>query len=399
MVNGHFRYFVGVTVLGMVLLLAGCKAARVKEQPAAVEQPITTEALKNETSEEPLICELPAAEAEPISKKAEDCDLVFYFGSALSGDYEYAIAPEGSEDWVSLSSGCCGTCENGDPYGYLGVSVAAQKYGLDFSVDTGELWQLRAVDTRSGVLYNCWHSIPILDDRTRLTLLETEADGGMPWLGQTLLVVDAMQFCKDCPENWGVQPADLHEPEQWNPLAFTGEIMNPFALSHDAGAEEGSARNAEPEGIHLQPDSSFDAVLYATLTMGEACQYYFAPEGQPAPEQPMVEPRPDGSPDPAAGACFNDSVNGLHAARWKYQFDFGGLSGNLWQLRVAHNELIYEDGETIGMYHNIPLTGTDTALIGIWLPNSSLPGARVLLVTRMQFCEDCPKGWQIPNGK
>lgn len=394
MVDGRFQYLVSVTVLSIGLLLSGCTAVRAKEQPAATELSITAEA-----SEESPICELPPSESEPMPETAEDYDLVFYFGAAVSGDYEYAIAPEGGEEWISLSSGCCGTCENGDPYGYLGVSVPVGKYGLDFSVETGKLWQLRAVDAQSGALYNCWHSIPILDDRTRLTLVETEADGGMPWLGQTLLVVDAMQFCKACPESWGVQPADLHEPEQWSPLAFTGEIMNPFVLSHDAGAEEEGTRNAEPEGIHLQPDSSFDAVLYASLTMGDACQYYFAPEGQSALEQPMVKPRPEGSPDPAAGACFNDSVNGLHATRWKYQFDFGGRFDGLWQLRVAHNELVFEDGETVGTYHNIPLTGTDTALIGIWLPNSALPGARVLLVTRMQFCEDCPKGWQVTNGK
>lgn len=415
MCSRWLRLVVLLTIL--CLLLSGCHRAVLSEDaaPEADTENITVSADEPEAADEPVLSEI-VVEDEPVEDvdedpaeedpytgpppvepeevlPEEDFDLVFYFGAAAGGDYAFAIAPEGSEEWVSLDNGWAGTCGNGDVYDYIGIPFSVGKYMLNFTGESGVFWQLRAMDSESGEQANCWHNIPITDNTTRLTLFYSDADGFSPWLGQELLIVDSMLFCAHCPEAWDAEPTIRGETENWPALAFMGETINPFVLNFEMDITP----SVEPEGDHLQPDSAFDLVFYGDV-VGASRQYCIAPEGHDDMEQPMAIPMPETAQNPLAGACFNYDVHGGQCYQRKWQYDFAGQTSDLWQIRVCSNELILDERLTMVTWHNIPIIGTDTYLRPIDIPGTS-HYALFLWVSRAQFCEECPKGWLETNGK
>ena len=128
-----------LTVFGILLLaLCACQKQSAQQPPAAVDTPVAKQAqvtapaeIENQTTEpEPQPAEeetQPTPQARPAKpEQAEDpsflspesdgdYDLVFFFATADIGDYEFSIAPEGSDDWQKLDEahwlGTCGQSE------------------------------------------------------------------------------------------------------------------------------------------------------------------------------------------------------------------------------------------------------------------------------------------------
>lgn len=136
--------------------------------------------------------------------KDADWDVVFYYMNGSWGNWDLQIAPEGTEEWVSLSTWTTeqqGVSING---GHCGCEAHGEqdsigKYGVNFDNPVKGLFKMRII--QGEVVFGVWRNIPIKDNMTLLHDHSIGRSGSYP-NGGNGLYVGRMEFCDGCPVSW-----------------------------------------------------------------------------------------------------------------------------------------------------------------------------------------------------
>lgn len=125
-----------------------------------------------------------------------DYDLVFFFATADIGDYEFSIAPEGSDDWQKLDEAhWLGTCGQSEEHSRVHQQPShISKFGFRFADEADGRYQLRTttVGVTPAEVQELW-SLEIKDQTTLLVV------GSDPKTGKQLPELLPMRRCADLP--------------------------------------------------------------------------------------------------------------------------------------------------------------------------------------------------------
>lgn len=245
-----------------VLMLSGChqqsRSAQLDiavQQPPGVEQPTEAQPTPQARPAKPEQAEDPSF----LSPESDgDYDLVFFFATADIGDYEFSIAPEGSDDWQKLDEAhWLGTCGQSEEHSRVHQQPShISKFGFRFADEADGRYQLRTttVGVTPAEVQELW-SLEIKDQTTLLVV------GSDPKTGKQLPELLPMRRCADCPQSWFFQ--------------------------------EGDPAEAGPEVIDC---------CYVALPNEEAASYFLAPEG--------CEDWIAVSAEASDGLCENEKIHG-----------------------------------------------------------------------------------------
>lgn len=183
-----------------VLMLSGChqqsRSAQLDiavQQPPGVEQPTEAQPTPQARPAKPEQAENPSF----LSPESDgDYDLVIFFATADIGDYEFSIAPEGSDDWQKLDEAhWLGTCGQSEEHSRVHQQPShISKFGFRFADEADGRYQLRTttVGVTPAEVQELW-SLEIKDQTTLLVV------GSDPKTGKQLPELLPMRRCADCP--------------------------------------------------------------------------------------------------------------------------------------------------------------------------------------------------------
>ncbi len=331
-----------------VLMLSGChqqsRSAQLDiavQQPPGVEQPTEAQPTPQARPAKPEQAEDPSF----LSPESDgDYDLVFFFATADIGDYEFSIAPEGSDDWQKLDEAhWLGTCGQSEEHSRVHQQPShISKFGFRFADEADGRYQLRTttVGVTPAEVQELW-SLEIKDQTTLLVV------GSDPKTGKQLPELLPMRRCADCPQSWFFQ--------------------------------EGDPAEAGPEVIDC---------CYVALPNEEAASYFLAPEG--------CEDWIAVSAEASDGLCENEKIHGEGYRLLRVPLD-ADAEGTRYQL---HRE---ETNKVTATWHDICITDDHTLLRVYRQPGSAAwqsawcAGEELLLVESFARCGECPKNW--PEGR
>ena len=290
-----------------VLMLSGChqqsRSAQLDiavQQPPGVEQPTEAQPTPQARPAKPEQAEDPSF----LSPESDgDYDLVFFFATADIGDYEFSIAPEGSDDWQKLDEAhWLGTCGQSEEHSRVHQQPShISKFGFRFADEADGRYQLRTttVGVTPAEVQELW-SLEIKDQTTLLVV------GSDPKTGKQLPELLPMRRCADCPQSWFFQ--------------------------------EGDPAEVGPEVIDC---------CYVALPNEEAASYFLAPEG--------CEDWIAVSAEACDGLCENEKIHGEGYRLLRVPLD-ADAEGTRYQL---HRE---ETNKGTDTWHDICITDDHTLL-------------------------------------